>query len=220
MDCHVCGTELPPAARYCARCGARVGAEPASAGWTAGISWAAAGAALGALVTLLALRGGVTRTETLSGPVGVAAPAAPASDISSLSLEERATRLFNRVMRLEEEGKADSVAFFLPMALQSYAMLPTQDPDARYHIGLLELAGDNMTGALAQADSIHQMAPTHLFAFMLRARAATERQDAAAARRAYADFRRHERDERARDRREYADHGAQLDAFSREAARP
>jgi hypothetical protein len=146
--------------------------------------------------------------------------APPASDISNLSLDERATRLFNRVMRLDEEGKRDSVAFFLPMALQSYAMLPMQDPDARYHVGLLELAGDNLAGAAAQADSINQMAPTHLFAFMLRARVAGERQDAAALRRAYAEFRRQEREERGRGRQEYADHAAQLDAFSREAARP
>ena len=134
-----------------------------------------------------------------------------AGDISQMSPEERATRLFNRVMRLDEEGKRDSVAFFAPMALQSYAMLPARDADARYHVGLLELAAGNPAGARAQADSIARLAPTHLFAFVLRARAGE--------RRAFAEFLRHERAERARGRPEYVDHSSQLDAFAQEAAR-
>jgi hypothetical protein len=215
MECRVCGTEFASDARYCHRCGARVGADAAGrAGWPAGIPWAAIGAAVGALVTLVALRGGGTATPDVAP---VTAPLS-AGDISRMSPEEQATRLYNRVMRLDEEGKADSVAFFVPMALQTYAMLPARDADARYHIGLLELVGDNPRSALAQADTINQMAPTHLFAFMLRARAATVRGDAAAVRRAYSDFRRHERAERARGRPEYQDHNTQLDGFGREAA--
>ncbi|HTI44454.1 MAG TPA: hypothetical protein VL693_21650, partial [Vicinamibacterales bacterium] len=38
-------------------------------------------------------------------------------DISQMSPEERANRLFNRVMILAESGKQDSVQFFMPMAL-------------------------------------------------------------------------------------------------------
>ena len=176
--------------------------------------WAAAGAAVGVVLTLLVLRSsgvGTLSSEPSPAPLG-------AGDISQMSPDERAARLFNRVMRLDEEGKADSVAFFLPMALQTYAMLPVQNADSRYHVGLLELAGGTPRGALAQADSIHQAAPAHLFAFVLRARVAKQRNDAAALRQAYADFRRYERDERARGRSEYLDHAAQLDAFSREAA--
>jgi hypothetical protein len=122
-------------------------------------------------------------------------------------------------MRLNEEGKTDSVAFFQPMALQSYAMLPLQDPDTRYHIGLLELAGGNTRGANAQADSIHQAAPTHLFAFMLRAAVGRKTNDQAAVRQARIDFRRHEQSERSRQRPEYSDHASQLDAFSADARR-
>lgn len=211
----MCGAELSDDSRYCHRCGARATAElsPREAGWQSAVSWAAVGAAAGAIVTLLVMR---TSTPTVAD-----APSAPvaASDISQMSPAERATRLFNRVMRLHEEGKADSVAFFLPMALQSYAMLPAPDADTRYHIGLLELAGDNVAGARAQADSIHQMAPTHLFAFMLRARVAELRNDAAALRQAQADFRRHEQEERSRQRPEYGDHASQLDAFSLAAKR-
>ena len=142
-----------------------------------------------------------------------------AGDISRMSPDERATRLFNRVMRLDEEGKADSVAFFSPMALQAYDLLPSRDADARYHIALLQLAADNPRAAEAQADSIARLAPNHLFGFVIKARAAHSRGDAAGERRALADFRRHEQDERARGRPEYQDHSAQLDAFAAEAAR-
>src|SRR5207249_6422925 len=136
-----------------------------------------AGAARGAVRALVALRlaGGGERG---AGPVDATGGTAPRSllpvnapDISQMSPEERATRLYNRVMMLHTQGKPDSAEFFLPMALQAYAMLPALDVDARYHIGVLDLTGGNPVAALAQADTIRRAVPTHLFAFMLRARA-------------------------------------------------
>ncbi len=183
--------------------------------WSVAIPWAAGGAAIGAVITLFVLRG----TPPASSTAGPARPAgASAGDISQMSADERATRLFNRVMRLEEEGKADSVSFFVPMALQAYEMLPARDADARYHMALLDLAAGDPRSAAAQADSMARLAPTHLFGFVIRARVAHARGDAAGERRALADFRVHEREERERGRPEYADHAAQLDAFSRQAA--
>ena len=215
--CQACGAELNAGARYCHQCGRRVRpANQRTDTWSVAIPWAAGGAAVGALVTLLVLR-------SSAPPVPATTPgllSSSAGDISQMSPDERATRLFNRVMRLHEEGKTDSVSFFAPMALQAYNMLGARDPDARYHVALLELAAGNVAGAAAQADSIGRVAPTHLFGYVLRARVATARGDAAAVRRAYADFVRHERDERARNRPEYEDHGGQLDAFSREASQP
>jgi len=136
-----------------------------------------------------------------------------------MSPEERATRLYNRVMTLHSQGKPDSAGFFLPMALQAYAMLPALDVDARYHVGVLDLTASDPAGALAQADSIRRAVPTHLFAFMLRARALELRHDLAGSRRAYSDFLTHEARERARNRPEYADHTENLDAFHEQARR-
>src|SRR5213076_653286 len=161
-------------------------------GWGGGLPGGVAGAALGALLAVLALRIGRSR-EPGAVPDGARGGTAagsllPAPDISQMSPEERATRLYNRVMTLHSQGKADSAEFFLPMALQAYAMLPALDVDGRYHIGVLDLTGGDYAGALAQADSIHRAVPAHLFAFMLRARAFELRHDAAGARRAYAEF--------------------------------
>jgi hypothetical protein len=134
-----------------------------------------------------------------------------------MSPEERATRLYNRVMTLHTQGKGDSAEFFLPMALQAYAMLPALDVDARYHIGVLDLTGGNAPAAIAQADTIRRAVPTHLFGFMLRARALDLQRNAAGARRAYGDFLKNEAAERARRRPEYDEHAQNLDSFHEQA---
>jgi len=184
-----------------------------------GLPWGVAGAALGALLTVVVFRLGTSTGDGRRETGDAAAPASRLSppDISQMSPEERATRLYNRVMILHSQGKADSAEFFLPMALQAYAMLPALDVDGRYHIGVLDLTGGDEAGALAQADSIRRVVPTHLFAAMLRARALELRRDAAGARRAYAEFLRNEAAERARRRPEYAEHKDNLDAFHTQA---
>src|SRR5213592_4706384 len=214
MHCRACGTALAAPAKFCHKCGAAVSAPPATraAGWRAGLPRGVAGAALGALIAVVALRasgGGMRDVSGSTPPVSRLGP----PDISQMSPEERATRLYNRVLTLHSEGKADSAGFFLPMALQAYAMLPALDVDARYHLGVLDLTGGDYAAALAQADSIRRAVPTHLFAFMLRARALELRRDPAAAHRAYRDFLQHEAAERARNRPEYTDHQDNLDAF-------
>ena len=224
MNCHACGAALTSTARFCHKCGAQLGGGQA-AGWRAGLPWGVAGAAVGALITLIALRMGAgSREPGAEGDPRTAprsllpAPSMPsAPDISQMSPEERATRLYNRVMMLHTQGKPDSAAFFLPMALQAYAMLPALDVDARYHIGVLDLTGGNSAAALAQADAIRRAVPTHLFAFMLRARALELQRDSAGARRAYRDFLVHEAAERRRQRPEYGDHAENLDAFHGQA---
>jgi tetratricopeptide (TPR) repeat protein len=133
--------------------------------------------------------------------------------------EERANRLFNRVMILAEAGKTDSVRFFLPMALGAYAQLPALDPDAHYHIGLLHLAGGDVPAALAEADSIARAAPGHLFLYILRAHAYQQQGNRPQERRAYSDFLRNEPAEMAKNRTEYRDHADALNNFKVEAAR-
>jgi hypothetical protein len=216
MNCHACGAQLSTTARFCHKCGAAVGSVKAG-GWRAGFPWLLTGAAVGALVAILAMRG-VRNGE----PGAAAAPSGgvrAAPDISQMSPQERATRLFNRVMILAEAGRNDSVRFFLPMAIGAYSQLPAPDPDARYHLGRLQLIGGDAAAALAQADTIQRTpgAATHLFIYLLRADAYQRQGNAQQQRRAYSDFLRNEQAELARNRPEYQDHRESLTTFHAEA---
>jgi hypothetical protein len=94
-------------------------------------------------------------------------------DISQLSPQERADRLFNRVMVLAGEGKTDSVLFFAPMAIEAYRMLAPLNADQRYDLGRIAEAAGAVPLAKAQADSILLESPTHLLGLILGARVAS-----------------------------------------------
>jgi hypothetical protein len=217
MTCHACGATLTPGVRYCHKCGAAVGAT--AGGWRVGLPWGIAGVAVGALIMALFLRviGGPAADATPPVVPALTAPAGAAPDISRMSPEERARRLFDRVVDLAQRGVQDSVQFFMPMALGAYAQLPSLDLDGHYDLGVLHLAGNDPAGALAEADTILASAPTHLYGLMLRAQALTEKGDAAGAAKSYRAFLASEPAERARKRPEYAEHSAAIDAFHSEA---
>jgi len=99
---------------------------------------------------------------------GVRAP-----DISSLSPQERADRLYNRVMLLATQGKIDSVQFFAPMALTAYQMLSPLNADQRYDMGRIGEVAGALPLAKAEADTILRENPNHLLGLILEARLAT-----------------------------------------------
>ncbi|HTY07030.1 MAG TPA: zinc ribbon domain-containing protein [Gemmatimonadales bacterium] len=220
MTCHACGTALPVGVRFCHKCGAPVAIATAG-GWRVGLPWGIAGAALGALVTLLLTRAAGAGAGAAPAPaLGSAPPPAgqiAAPDISRMSPQERAERLFDRVVDLAQRGVQDSVQFFMPMALGAYEQLPTLDLDDHYDLGVLHVVGNDAAGALAEADTILAAVPTHLYGFMLRAQGLALKGDQAGARKAYAAFLANERAERARQRPEYTPHVTALDAFHTEA---
>ena len=96
-----------------------------------------------------------------------------APDISGLSPQERADRLYNRVMLLASQGKVDSVQFFAPMALTAYQMLSPLNADQRYDMGRIGEVAGAIPLAQAQADSILRENPNHLLGLILEARLAT-----------------------------------------------
>jgi hypothetical protein len=110
-------------------------------------------------------RGAVSPDERAAG---VRAP-----DISNLSPQERADRLYNRVMLLASQGKVDSVQFFAPMALTAYQMLAPLNADQRYDMGRIGEVVGAIPLAKAQADSILRENPNHLLGLILEARLAT-----------------------------------------------
>jgi hypothetical protein len=225
--CAHCGAALGERGQFCHRCGApRDGRPVASSTGSAApatvstiLPWAVAGIAL---LSLLAYIVGQNFGRGPAAPAVAAAPvAAPASgrapDISSMSPQERADRLFQRVMTYVSEGKSDSVTFFAPMAIQSFQALAPLDAHQRYDLGLLGLVSGDGELARAQADTILANNPTHLLGLILGMRSAGLQSDAAAR----ADFVKRLSaalvSERAKGLQEYVDHSPDIDAAVREA---
>jgi len=179
--------------------------------------WIIAGLAVLALIATVIVV--LTKRPTAVAGAGAAATGAgevPAgeqatTDLSSMTPREAADRLYERVARAAAAGDSGQVTFFGPMALQAYGNVSPLDADARLHIGLIDLNLNNPAGALAQADTIAKTEPTHLFIFVLRAQAATQRSDAAAARRAYQGFTRNYDAEMRKNLPEYQEHKALID---------
>jgi len=112
-----------------------------------------------------------------------ATPGIRAPDISAMSPQERADRLFNRVMLLNSQGKNDSVLFFAPMAISAYEMLSPMTSDQRYDMGRIAEVAGALPLAKAQADTILKANPNHLLGLILAARIASLSGDSAARRR-------------------------------------
>lgn len=189
--CPSCSAVVSPGAKFCHRCGARIGSatdttrEPKNA-----LPWIVAALAFLALFAMAAGRGfNTTRGSAIDGSQnalpqaglddrGAVSPderaaAVRAPDISSLSPQERADRLYNRVMLLASQGKVDSVQFFAPMALTAYQMLAPLNADQRYDMGRIGEVVGAIPLAKAQADSILRENPNHLLGLILEARLAT-----------------------------------------------
>lgn len=215
--CSDCGTKLRPDAHFCHNCGSPIDGNPSrapSGASSQALKWGVPAIAIIALIALSVFRYGSRGPTADSGdrvPLG-ARGVVQAPDISSMSPDERADRLFNRVMRLSSEGKADSAAFFAPMALGALEALAPLDAHRHYDMGLIALVSGDASRASAQADTILAQRPTHLLGLALAARAADARGDATASR----NFRRRllaaESAERRRALPEYADHDADIRA--------
>jgi hypothetical protein len=235
--CAACNRPLTPGARFCHHCGVAAGSNaPAAIGNAAAgavatgrsrnlVAWLVPGVALICLAAFF-IGQQLSRAKSAPDPVeqntplggGPAAPFAGgtaserAPDISSLSPQERADRLFNRVMRYGEEGKIDSARIFAPMAIQAYEMIGPLDAHRRYDMGMIAVVAGDAGIAKAQADTILSTNKTHLLGLILAMKAAGLRQDAAAR----ADYQKRiiaaAPAERAKGLKEYEDHKSDIDA--------
>ncbi len=219
--CSDCGTKLNANARFCHNCGSAIGGSsvagnplhaPSLSSSTA-LRWGVPVLGIIALIVFSAIQlssRGSGAESAATVPLSEAAVRAP--DISSMSPEERADRLFNRVMRLSSEGKADSAAFFAPMALGALEALAPLNAHRRYDMGVVALVSGDVSRAAAEADTILAQRPTHLLGLALAARASDARRDATASK----NFRRRllaaESAERASALPEYGDHDADIRA--------
>ncbi|MFC1660500.1 hypothetical protein ACFL3S_03390 [Gemmatimonadota bacterium] len=109
---------------------------------------------------------------TPGAPGGSASPEIGAVDLTTMSLDEQATRLFNRVMSSNSTGDTADVAFFLPKALTIYEQVAPTDPDGIYHFTLLHLVGEDFAAAYAKAQEGLSLVPDHLLLLAAGAEAA------------------------------------------------
>jgi hypothetical protein len=228
--CASCATILTPGAKFCHRCGTAAGAAAfrrADATSTT-LPWAIAGIALIALVALLAgqrfrstppadalqaqaqAQGAQLGDPDGGGAPDASAPGARAPDISSMTPRERADRLFDRIMRLDTEGKKDSVQFFAPMAIAAYQMIPDPDADARYDMGRIALVTGAAPAAKIEADSILAKQPTHLLGLVLAMQAARASGDSVGAKTYLARLHTAQKPELAKNLPEYDRHKADI----------
>ncbi|MEP6495024.1 MAG: zinc ribbon domain-containing protein [bacterium] len=196
VKCDGCGHPAPPGSRFCADCGSPI-ASAASTGAvesrlaaprSAPLAKLIGGAALLVLVAFVAGEAAARRSaDGTAGAVDqpvttplMGAATTPAPDISAMSPEERASRLFNRVMLYSEQGKMDSARFFAPMAIQAYEMMGPVDDHVRYDIGAISAAVGDAARARGEADTILTAQPKHLLGLVLAIRAADLSKDSAA----------------------------------------
>lgn len=230
--CAACHAELSAQARFCHRCGQPTGGSSRGSERKA---WIFAGAAVAALVAIIAMKvlhdrpaaavpdmanagNAAPSGAPRSGDPGGTLPSGRAPDISKLSPSERFLRLNNRVMEAAARGDSATVVNFTPMALGAYAQLDSATNDERYHAAILHAEVGELPEARALADSMLLRSPGYLLAYAVRAQVAEFDRDSTALRRALADFRAHDAAESAARRPEYTEHADVLADLRRRAA--
>jgi hypothetical protein len=229
--CPHCGGTLKPGAQFCNHCGTSMSggtAAPAPAGGGSRLPWIMAGVALLAVMVLVlmqtASKSGEVAANDGAAPVAPFAGSAPAAGgmpsaaaIANMSPEEKADRLFNRIMMYASEGKRDSAAIFAPMAFQSYEMIGTLDAHQHFDLGLIAVAVGDAARAKTESDAILKKNPNDLLGLTLAIRGAELTKNTAAR----AGFEKRliaaEPAERKTTRQEYVDHGNDIDAALKEA---
>lgn len=194
-----------------------------ASGSTNRVPWIVTGVALVAVIALVLFQASRSAVDAgpadtgQSGPMASGAPGGGVPDIASMSPQEQADRLFNRVMSYASQGKADSAAIFAPMALQVYDMLAPLDVHQRYDVGLVALVAGQLPRAKAEADTILKKNPKDLLGLTLGFRVAEASKNNAAR----ADFAKRllaaEPSERKTGREEYTAHGSDIDEAVKDA---
>jgi len=214
---------MPAGARFCHYCG-----TPAAGGSTTPVAgrranapqaWMVATTVIIVLVAFVAGQQFATRSaapeqqspEAPFAPFASGGGAVRAPDISKMSPEEAASRLFDRVMRYASEGKADSANMFAPMAMLAYERIGPLDAHARYDIGTIASVVGDVTAAQAQADTVLKTQPNHLLGLILALKAADLKKDTAAIAKYRAQLVAAAPAERAKGLKEYVEHQSDID---------
>ena len=190
--CATCSAALTPGARFCHRCGTPAGATSApSRGFAAVLPWTVAAIALVSVIALVvgqrfgarpSVVPGDSESPVATAPLGGGSAMPRAPDISQMTPEQQAERLYDRIMREYEAGQLDNVKTFMPMAVAAFERLSPLNLDQRYDLGRIGEVGGDVVLARAQADTILSTRPTHLLGLILAAKAARMEKNEARAR--------------------------------------
>ena len=204
-----------------------------SRGMAGVLPWAVAAIALVALIALVVGQRFGGRTAPVNEAIAADAPAPTGSaagdpagamprapDISQLTPEQRAERLYDRIMKEVEAGRTENVKAFMPMAIAAYEMLAPLNVDQRYDLGRIGEVGGDTALARAEADTILASKPTHLLGLILKAKAARLEGNESRARDADARLLAAEARERASGLQEYLSHKNDIDAAVASARAP
>lgn len=229
--CPKCGGALTPGAQFCHHCGSSLSSGGSSAVPNK-MPWILTGVALVIVIALVLYQASRSATDgpaadAAAGPMGGApVGAAPMGaggggpggvNLAAMTPEERADRLFNRVMAYASEGKPDSAAIFAPMALQAFEMMGQLNVHGRYDVGLVATVAGQLAKAKAQADTILKQNPNDLLGLTLAMRVAESAQNSAAAKDYGKRLIAAEPAEKKTGREEYSAHGADIDAAIKDA---
>lgn len=189
-SCNACGVSLTPGAKFCHECGTPVALQVAgqrmqqrlqanqrtvAAVKANNLPWIIGAFAFVTLLVIYAAQRAGQEPAPAMPPAPAGRSGAGAVDISSMTPQERASRLFDRIMRLSEQGKRDSVELFASMAIPVYESLGPLDHDGRYDLGRIAQVSGQLDIAQAQADTILRQAPDHLLGLVLAAAVADAR---------------------------------------------
>ena len=137
-------------------------------------------------------------------------PRAP--DISQMTPQQQAERLYDRIMREYEAGQIDNVRTFMPMAIAAFERLAPLSLDQRYDLGRIGEVGGDIPLARAQSDTILRTRPTHLLGLVLAAKVARMEKNETRARALDGKLLAAEQTERAAALPEYLLHKSDIDA--------
>jgi hypothetical protein len=240
VACGACGAELATGAKFCHKCGTPVaipGAAPAPSGATPGgtatarsgsdaLPWAVAAIALLALIAMFAgqrfARAGsnaASDANTASASGAGLSPMGPAPDISQMTPQEQASRLYDLIMRAYEGGHMDTVQMFAPMAVGAYENLGQMTLDERYDLGRVAEVSGAYPLAAAEADTILRQNPNHLLGLILAAQAARSLNQTAAEKKYLDRLVKAAPAEQAKKRPEYAQHDNDIKAALAQAGK-
>jgi tetratricopeptide (TPR) repeat protein len=180
IPCPSCGAPSQADDRFCSKCGTALSPDAKANGGLRGLIGLRA---LGLAIIVLAVsyaalnygKGGDSSSNSVPtqriGFGDIGSGTAPAAATESMTPRQAADALFDRAMYAHETGDAATALQFVPMAIQAYEGLPILDPDARYHLALLQLAGNQPEAALEETEILLTDVPNHLLGLSATARA-------------------------------------------------